>query len=274
MSRARVNDVELWYELKGSGPNLVQIGGAVSAHEGYATITDAMTGHFTVIDYDHRGYGQSDRPPQRYTMATWADDLAALLDAIGVERTHVHGGSMGGFIATLFAARYPERVDRLVISGAIAKCDHMARAQFEVWKAIARAYGTDSDELAIELCTKALSRQFLDESFGAAELQAIREVVARNVEPDVFCDACDAMIDTDVTAELGRISSPTVLLCGDEDCLTPLDCGPDGVGMRRMAELIPERAPARVRRLRPRQSHRARGGVDPGHRGLPRGLDG
>ena len=116
---------------------------------------------------------------------------------------------MGGFIATLFAARYPERVDRLVISGAIAKCDHMARAQFEVWKAIARAYGTDSDELAIELCTKALSRQFLDESFGAAELQAIREVVARNVEPDVFCDACDAMIDTDVTAELGRISSPT-----------------------------------------------------------------
>ena len=90
-------------------------------------------------------------------MATWADDLAALLDAIGVERTHVHGGSMGGFIATLFAARYPERVDRLVISGAIAKCDQMARGQFEVWKAIARAYGTDSDELAVELCTKALS---------------------------------------------------------------------------------------------------------------------
>ena len=74
---------------------------------------------------------------------------------------------MGGFIATLFAARYPERVDRLVISGAIAKCDQMARSQFEVWKAIARAYGTDSDELAVELCTKALSRPFLDESFGA-----------------------------------------------------------------------------------------------------------
>jgi pimeloyl-ACP methyl ester carboxylesterase len=237
--RASVNGVELWYELKGSGPYLVQIGGAVSAHEGYVTVTDAMTEHFTVIDYDHRGYGQSDRPSQRYTMATWADDLAGLLDAIGVGRTHVHGGSMGGFIATLFAARYPDRVDRLVISGAVAKCDRMARTQLEVWKAIARAYGMDSDELALELSTKALSRPFLDESFGQEGLQAVRDVVARNVTTEVFCDACDAMIETDVTAELAQIQAPTLLLCGSEDCLTPLDCGPDGVGMRRMAELIP-----------------------------------
>jgi pimeloyl-ACP methyl ester carboxylesterase len=237
--KAALDGVELWYELKGSGPYLVQIGGAVSAHEGYVTVTDAMTEHFTVIEYDHRGYGQSDRPKQRYTMATWAGDLAGLLDAIGVERTHVHGGSMGGFIATLFAARYPQRVDRLVISGAVAKCDRMARTQLEVWKSIARSYGTGSEELALELSTKALSRRFLDESFGPDELAAIRDVVARNVRTDVFCDACDAMIDTDVSDELPHIVAPTLLLCGSDDCLTPLDCGPDGVGMRRMAELIP-----------------------------------
>jgi pimeloyl-ACP methyl ester carboxylesterase len=239
MAKAHVDGAELWYELRGTGPHLVQIGGAVSAHEGYATVTDAMTEHFTVIDYDHRGYGQSDRPEQRYTMATWADDLEALLDAIGVERTHVHGGSMGGFIATLFAARYPDRVDRLVISGAVAKCDGMARTQFEVWKAIARAYGTDSDELAFELASKAFSRPFFDETFGPELVSQLREVVARNVEPEVFCDACDAMIEADVGAELARITAPTLLLCGSDDCLTPLDCGPDGIGMRRMAELIP-----------------------------------
>jgi 3-oxoadipate enol-lactonase len=240
VASASVNGIELWYELRGEGPYLVQIGGAVSAHEGYATVTDAMAERFTVIDYDHRGYGQSDRPEQRYTIATWADDLAALLDAIGVERTHVHGGSMGGFIATLFAARFPERVERLVISGAVAKCDAMARTQLEIWKAIARAYGTDSDELVLELATKAFSRSFMDSSVGPELLAAVREVVARNVETDVFCDACDAMIETDVTAELGRIAAPTLLLCGSEDCLTPLDCGPDGVGMRRMADLIPD----------------------------------
>ncbi len=58
MPRAIVGDCELWYELKGSGPLLVQIGGAVSAHVGYAAVTPAMTERFTVIDYDHRGYGQ------------------------------------------------------------------------------------------------------------------------------------------------------------------------------------------------------------------------
>jgi pimeloyl-ACP methyl ester carboxylesterase len=239
MPDATVNGVKIYYEISGSGPTVIQIGGAVNGHEGYALITPHMKDHFTVIDFDHRGYGQSDRPEQRYTMATWADDLARLLGEIGIERTNVHGGSMGGFIATLLAARYPERVHRLVISGAVAKCDAMARAQFELWKAIARAYGTDSDELALELATKAFSRAFLDESVGPELLRELRDVVARNVETDVFCDACDAMIETDVAAELAKIEAPTLLLCGSEDSLTPLDCGPDGVGMRRMAELIP-----------------------------------
>jgi 3-oxoadipate enol-lactonase len=239
VARARLDGAELWYELKGSGPHLVQIGGAVSAHEGYSTVTDAMADRFTVVDYDHRGYGLSDRPRQRYIMDVWADDLAALLDRIGIERTHVHGGSMGGFIATRFAARYPERVNRLVISGAVAKCDRMARTQLEVWKMIARAYGTDSDELALELTTKAFSRDYLDASFDLEQLRAMREVVARNVDTDVFCAACDAMIETDVTELLPRITAPTLVLCGSEDCLTPLDCGPDGAGMRVIAERIP-----------------------------------
>ena len=121
MPRTRVGDVSLWYEQTGSGPHLVQIGGAVSAHEGYATVTPAMAEHFTVLDYDHRGYGQSDRPDgQRYDLDTWVDDLAGLLDVLGIEKLHVHGGSMGGFVATRFATKYPERVDRLVI-GALSR---------------------------------------------------------------------------------------------------------------------------------------------------------
>ena len=240
MPRASVAPgVELWYELSGSGPHLVQIGGAVSAHEGYALVAGAMAERFTVIDYDHRGYGLSDRPKQRYTMDTWADDLAALLEAIGIERTHVHGGSMGGFVAVRFAARYAEKVDRLVVSGALARCDRMARTQLELWKAIAVAYGTDSVELALELSTKAYSRAWLDGRFGPDELRETREVVARNVEVDVFCEACDAMIATDVVELLPRVSAPTLVLCGEEDALTPLRCGPDGAGMDVIAERIP-----------------------------------
>ena len=240
MAKAPVNGVDIWYQRLGAGPDLVQIGGAVSGHEGYATVTDAMAEHFAVLDYDHRGYGFSDRPEQKYTLATWSDDLVALLDHLGIERTHVHGGSMGGFIAADFATRYPERVDRLLIGGAAAKCDTMARHHFRVWQDIARAYGVDSDELAAELCTKAFARSFLDGPSGGDEiLEATREVTARNASLHVFLDACEAMMTADVTHLLADIEAPTLVMCGEDDVLTPLDMGPDGAGARYMAEHIP-----------------------------------
>ncbi len=239
MPVTEVNDCQIWYEMNGSGETVVQIGGAVSGHEGYALVTPEMAKHYKVLDYDHRGYGLSERPHQRYTMDTWADDLKGLLDALGLEKVHVHGGSMGGYIAVKFATKYPERVDRLVINGAAARADFTCRCQFEVWKAVASKYGIDSEELARELCTKAFSREWLDGPEGGAKsVQGMRDATAPNASLHVFLDACDAMIHTDVTGELGRIASPTLLMVGSEDVLTPLDQGPAGAGMRYMHEHI------------------------------------
>lgn len=239
MPTARVNGAEIWYELTGSGPFLVQIGGAVSAHEGYSTITPAMAEHFTVLDYDHRGYGMSDRRSgQSYGLDVWVDDLAGLLDAIEIPQLYVHGGSMGGFIATRFASKYPRRVNRLVIGGAVAKCDRMSRTQFRIWKAIAAAYGVGSQELALHLTTQAFSRTYLD-SIGDSAVDEMREVTSRNVTTDVFFAACDLMIGADTRDELASIPVPTLVMVGDEDVITPLDAGPDGAGARFMAEHIP-----------------------------------
>lgn len=239
MSKIRVNGCDIWYEINGSGAPVVQIGGAVSGHEGYALVTPEMAMRFSVLDYDHRGYGMSDRPKQNYNMDTWADDLKGLLDALEIQKTHVHGGSMGGYIAIKFATKYPERVDRLVINGAAAKSDFTCRCQFEVWKAVALKYGMDSYELAEELCTKAFSRAWLDGPQGGEQaVKGMREATAPNASLHVFLDACDAMIQTDVTPELGRVRSPTLLMVGSEDVLTPIDQGPDGAGMRYMHEHI------------------------------------
>jgi pimeloyl-ACP methyl ester carboxylesterase len=239
MPHVKVNGVQLYYETSGAGPTVVQIGGAVNGHEGYALITPHMQRHFTVIDYDHRGYGQSDRPAQKYTMDTWADDLAAMLDALDVSRCHVHGGSMGGFIACLFAAKYPERVDGLVFNGAVAKCDWLARTNFHLWKRVAQEFGLDSDEMALMLLTHAFSRRYLDEMVAGGSLHSLdwmKDSIRRNASLDIFSDACDAMADTDVTGILSNITAPTLVLQGDEDWLTPLDCGPDGAGARAIHE--------------------------------------
>ncbi|MGI9657430.1 MAG: alpha/beta fold hydrolase, partial [Gaiellaceae bacterium] len=194
--------------------------------------------HFTLIDFDLRGYGLSDRPSQKYSMDVWADDVNGLLDHIGVERTHIHGTSMGGMVAIRFAAKYPERVAALVLDCTCAKCDFMARARFEIWKALAQSYGMGSRELALELATQALSRRFLDSPDGPAVVNTIQEVLERNCSVDVFAGACDAMIEMDLTADLEMITAPTLVMDGDEDILTPLDQGPSGVGNRAIAESI------------------------------------
>ncbi len=238
MSTIEVNGTHLWFEFIGDGETVVQIGGAVSAHEGYATITPELSKRYRVLDYDHRGYGLSDRPNQRYTIDIWCDDLAALMEELEIERAHIHGGSMGSFIAINFAANYPEKVDKLLLgAGAMAKCDRMAALHFRVWQHIAQAYGVASRELAEELLTKAFSRAYLDAMEGGDEaLTAMQEVTARNTSLPVFLDACQVMIDTDVRDLLASVSAKTLVMVGSEDALTPLDTGPDGAGARYVAE--------------------------------------
>lgn len=236
---AEVNGTRLWYRFTGEGPTVVQIGGAVSAHEGYETVTPALSERFRVLDYDHRGYGSSARPEQRYDVGVWCDDLDALLDHLGEARVHLHGGSMGSFIAIEYALRHPERVDRLVLgAGAVARCDGMGVSQFRVWQYLATAFGTDSDELATELVNKAFSRRYIDEH-GLDELvRSMRDSAARNVPTHVFIDACQLMIDADVADRLGQLDCPTLVMVGSEDVLTPVQTGPGGVGAAQVASLI------------------------------------
>jgi pimeloyl-ACP methyl ester carboxylesterase len=66
----------------------------------------------------------------------------------------------------------------------------------------------------------------------------MREVTERNASLHVFLDACDAMMTADVTPDLDKITAPTLIMVGEEDVLTPLDCGPDGAGARVMANSI------------------------------------
>jgi 3-oxoadipate enol-lactonase len=75
----------------------------------------ALSEHFDVVVPDLRGHGLTEAPAGRWEIEDFADDVAALLDAMTVERAHVLGYSMGGFIAQSFAQRHPDRLDRLVL---------------------------------------------------------------------------------------------------------------------------------------------------------------
>ena len=237
MPQIPVNGVQLDYTISGRGPHLIQIPGAAIGKEGYAAVTPGLAEHYAVIDYDPRGYGGSDRPRQTYSLDVWVADIAALLDALGIERTRVHGGSMGSTVALRYASQHPDRVDGLVLSGCTAKSGNMAKAHYIVWKALARSEGMGSEALAAELAAKAVSRAFFDgPQGGPALIQALQEAVPRNVGVDVFCDACDLLTHVDVTADLPLVTAPTLVMVGSEDALTPADQGPDGAGGRYIYE--------------------------------------
>src|SRR5712692_8373720 len=105
----------------------------------------------------------------------------------------------------------------------------MGKYQYGGWEARARAYGSGRRERAFDRWEKGVSRAYLDcPDGGDALVKGVMHVTRRNVNADVFCDACDALIDMDMIPDLTRVLAPTLVMVGDEDVLTPADQGPDG----------------------------------------------
>lgn len=236
-----VNGVRLWHRISGDGEPVVQIHGAGFGHFNFDPATPVLSQQFRVIDFDMRGYGQSDKPLQHYDMEVWADDVAGLLDALGIGRAHIHGTSMGGMIAIVVAGKYPERTQSVVINCAAAKLGSSGRLIFKNWIDIARLdpAGPGSRVLAELITWQALSKRFLDENDDVELADTIQTILRDSNRVEVFTAACEAMRDMDLRPWLPRITSPALVLGGDEDLMTPWDQGPDGAGQQAIADGIP-----------------------------------
>lgn len=239
MPNATINGANIWYKVTGEGEPVIQFHGCGFGHFNFATATPILSQDFACIDYDMRGYGQSDQPIQRYDMEVWADDAAALLDHLGHDSAHVHGTSMGGMVAQQFAAKYPQRTRRLVINCSAAKLDHAGALTFRGWIDIAERMGVGSRTLAELIAMQALSRRFLDGPNGRGAVDMIQDILQRSNRVEVFKRACQAMIDMDLRPLLPTIAAPTLVIGGDEDIMTPWEQGPDGAGQGYIADHIP-----------------------------------
>lgn len=116
MPFATVRDLRMYYDTRGSGPRVLFISGTGGDLRRSPNAFDwPLTKHFEVLAYDQRGLGQTDRPDIPYSMADYAADADALLQALRWERCMVIGVSFGGMVAQEFAIRYPQRVEKLVL---------------------------------------------------------------------------------------------------------------------------------------------------------------
>ena len=107
MPRVRANGIELRVEEVGQGPPLLLIMGLGSTLETWVAQRDALAARHRVVLFDNRGAGESACPPPPWTVSDMAADAVGVLDALGIERSHVLGVSMGGMIAQEMAIRWP-----------------------------------------------------------------------------------------------------------------------------------------------------------------------
>jgi len=116
MPRITANNVELHYEIAGRGPRVLFISGTGGDLRNRPNVFDGpLAEHFELLSYDQRGLGQSEVPAGPYTMADYADDAAALIEALGWGPLPVIGVSFGGMVAQELALRHPELVRALVL---------------------------------------------------------------------------------------------------------------------------------------------------------------
>jgi len=112
-----VRDLRMYFEIHGTGPRLLSISGTGGDLRRSPNIFELpIARHFEILAYDQRGLGQTSCPDILYTMADYADDANALLEAVGWDRCFVMGISFGGMVAQELALRYAHRVERLVLA--------------------------------------------------------------------------------------------------------------------------------------------------------------
>ena len=124
----RDNGLRLHVVQEGSGPPLLLIGGLGNRLQVWDAVVPSLANHFTVVRFDHRGLGQSgDLADAPYTLATMAEDAAAVMAALGHERYHLAGISLGSFVAQQLALTQPERIVKLVlIASSLGGPQHVA----------------------------------------------------------------------------------------------------------------------------------------------------
>jgi pimeloyl-ACP methyl ester carboxylesterase len=144
VAQAQLEELELHYVERGSGPALLLVPGIPAIASDWAPLAERLSGSRRVIAYDNRGSGASSVTPAPYTCAQLAADAVALLDALGIERADVFGMSLGGMIAQELALGWPERVDRLVLGCTHCGLEHAARPDREA----GRAFAMETDDWA------------------------------------------------------------------------------------------------------------------------------
>jgi len=218
--KVKVNDITMNYESQGSGEPLILIPYLAADNACYAFQVADYSKHFTCISLDPRGAGETDKPDGVYSTELLADDVAAFMGTIGVEKAHVSGLSLGGAIGQWLASKHPERVKTLSLHSCWPKSDSFMKAVVGNWQIIARGLGSVPEMIIQGIFPFCFTPELYSAKPEYLE-QLASFVRSRPKQPvDAFLRQSDAVIAHDALGQLGKIKAPTQITFGSHDIVT------------------------------------------------------
>lgn len=217
--RLTANGIHMHYTLNGpaSAPVVTLSHSLATNLAMWEPQASALAARYRVLRYDTRGHGGTDAPSGPYSLDQLAEDAVALLRALGVERTHFVGLSMGGMIGQVLALTHPETLRSLIL------CDTSSRVPPEakpVWDERIRMAESHGMEPHVE---PTLGRWFTA-PFASKSPETVESVRAmiRETKPQGYVGCCHAIKALDLTDRLSAITVPTLIVVGEDDPGTPV----------------------------------------------------
>ena len=219
MQHADVNGIKIAFGVLGSGPPLVLIMGyRLSSVAWPLDFIEALAERFTVVLFDNRGTGKSDKPTSGYEISNMAKDVGCLLDHLEISRANILGYSMGGAIAQEFVRQFPDRVLSLVLCATMCGGPRATYAPASVARVMRELDGLKPEEIARRIWSVTYSPGYLEKHRELAENQMRREIAAPT--PLHAADLqYQAFAEFDCSKALPNIRVPTLVLTGDLDRL-------------------------------------------------------
>ncbi|MEH2060717.1 MAG: alpha/beta hydrolase [Nostoc sp.] len=220
MPKVKINGIDLFYDIKGTGEPLLLIAGFLCDHTYWSLIMPSLVSQYQVIRLDNRGMGRSSAPENPYCLKQMASDVAALLDRIGINQVHLVGHSMGGQIAQELVLAHPKKVQSLILLSSLAKGDALFNSIIETW-------GDLASNVDFKLYEKVvLPWIFTDEFYSIpGMIEGLIEFAIRYpFAPPTHSlyHHSQAILSSDTIDRLEQIHCPTLVLVGKQDILTPL----------------------------------------------------
>ena len=199
---------------RGDGPPVVLIPGTFSDRRTWLKQVGALSDRFRLVLFDPRGTGETPDPGTAFGPDDLADDVLAVMDAAGADRADLVGHSLGAHLALLVAARWPDRVRRVIAAAPTLHMDAYLLAVMDMWQAL-----VDSDLSDHDVNWGVVLLAFGRSTFDRLVPAVVREMDRRPIARDTMRRYIECDRQQDLRGLAARIDAQVLVVCGREDAL-------------------------------------------------------